>query len=163
MKIIKNIPNLDDNSICRLFVNAQRLLNKNKNNTDAIKVLEAIKTEWERRLELFQSGNYKAASPEHGVLSVVGYRVGNEGENQQFRRQVLDYIMSNILPPISSPAYMAEWGVELSYTRYRKLRRVIQVLASRGQTMGNMNKAVSEWKSDLIYLENIWWSKITTN
>ena len=156
MKILKNIPSMDDNAICRLFVNAQRLLLKNKENSDAKLVLQAIKVEWEKRLKLFESGNYKATTPENGVLSVVGYKVGNEGEKPAIRQQMLDYIMSDILPPVSSPAYMAEWGEKLSPQRYRKLHRVIQVLASSGQTMGNMDKAVIEWKADLKYLEDKW-------
>ena len=53
MKILKNIPSMDDNAICRLFVNAQRLLLKNKENSDAKLVLHAIKVEWEKRLKLF--------------------------------------------------------------------------------------------------------------
>ena len=83
-------------------------------------------------------------------------KVGNEGEKPAIRQQMLDYIMSDILPPVSSPAYMAEWGEKLSPQRYRKLHRVIQVLASSGQTMGNMDKAVNEWKADLKYLEDKW-------
>ena len=101
MKILKNIPSMDDNAICRLFVNAQRLLLKNKENSDAKLVLQAIKVEWEKRLKLFESGNYKATTPENGVLSVVGYKVGNEGEKPAIRQQMLDYIMSDILPPVS--------------------------------------------------------------
>ena len=48
---------MDDKAICRLFVNAQRLLLKNKESSDAKLVLEAIKVEWEKRLKLFESGN----------------------------------------------------------------------------------------------------------
>ncbi|MDB4244689.1 hypothetical protein N9832_00010 [Amylibacter sp.] len=160
MKIIKTIPNLDDNTICRIFVNTQRILLKDKNNADANNVLDAIKIEWDKRLKLFQIGKYKAASPEQGILSVVGYKVGNNGEKLEIRHQMLDYIMSDILPPVSSPAYMAEWGEKLSSTRYRKLHRVIKVLASSGETIGNMDKAVNEWKTDLNYLENTWRPRI---
>ncbi len=67
--------------------------------------------------------------------------------------------MSETLPPVSSPAHMAEWGKKLTKTRYRKLHRVIRVLASSGKTMGNMDKAVSEWEDDLEYLEKTWASK----
>jgi hypothetical protein len=40
---------------------------------------------------------------------------------------------------------MVEWGTKLSLTRYRKLHRVVRVLASSGKTLGNMDKAVIEW------------------
>lgn len=159
MKVIQNISNLDDNALSRLFANAQRLLSRGKNMEDAQMVIEAITEEWEKRLQLFLSGRYKAASPQNGVLSMVGYKVGNDGEKTVIRRQMLDYIMSETLPPVSSPAHMAEWGKKLTKTRYRKLHRVIRVLASSGKTMGNMDKAVSEWEDDLEYLEKTWASK----
>jgi hypothetical protein len=80
IRILQNIPKMDDNALSRLFINAQRLLYKNPENQDTISVIEAIKTEWEKRLREFRVGKHKASSPEQGVLSVVGYKVGNEGE-----------------------------------------------------------------------------------
>ena len=151
---------MDDNALSRLFINAQRLLHKNPENQDAISVIEAIKTEWEKRLREFRVGKHKASSPEQGVLSVVGYKVGNEGEKTPFRRQLLDYIMTDTLPFVGSPAHMAEWGEKLTRSRYIKLHRVIRVLASSGRTMGNMDKAVSEWEDDLEYLEEKWALKV---
>jgi hypothetical protein len=64
--------------------------------------------------------------------------------------------MTETLPPVSSPTYMAEWGEKLTKARYRKLHRVIRVLSSRGKTTGNMDKAISEWEDDLEYLEKTW-------
>lgn len=151
---------MDDNALSRLFINAQRLLHKNPENQDAISVIEAIKTEWEKRLREFRVGKHKASSPEQGVLSVVGYKVGNEGEKTPFRRQLLDYIMTDTLPFVGSLAHMAEWGEKLTRSRYIKLHRVIRVLASSGRTMGNMDKAVSEWEDDLEYLEEKWAPKV---
>ncbi len=65
MKVIQNISNLDDNALSRLFANAQRLLSRGKNMEDAQMVIEAITEEWEKRLQLFLSGSYKAASPQN--------------------------------------------------------------------------------------------------
>ena len=53
---------------------------------------------------------------------------------------MFDYIISDVLPSVNSPAYMVEWSEKLSLQRYRKLHRVIQVLASSAQAMGNMEK-----------------------
>ncbi len=156
MKILSSIPNMDDQKLTRLLVNAQKLLLKNPENGDAVVVMGAIQTEWERRLQMFEAGNYKASTPEQGILSVIGYKVGNEGEKPTVRRKLLDYILTSDLPPVGSPAYMAEWGQKRSATRYRKLHRVIRVLASSGATLGNMDKAVIEWEDDLIYLEQKW-------
>ena len=160
LKIIQNIPKLDDLKLSKLFVNAQRLLDKNEQNKDAQEVLRAIKDEWDRRLRLFHENKYKALTPKNGVLSVIGYKVGNEGEKTSIRRKMLDYIMSETLPPVASPAYMAEWGENLSKDRYQKLHRVLRALATGGATMGNMDKAVSEWEDDLEYIENKWQNSI---
>ena len=160
LKVLKNIPKLDDNALSRLFVNAQKLLDKNEENFDARQVIDAIKSEREIRLQLFNKNKYKAATPENGVLSMVGYKDGNEGEKTSIRRKLLDFIIIENLPPVGSPAYMAEWGEKMSKERYRKLHRVIRVLASSGKTLGNMDKAVIEWEEDLEYLENHWEPKV---
>ena len=160
LKVIQNIPNLDDIRLSKLFVNAQKLLDKNEQNNDAKLVLNAVKDEWERRLRLFHQNKYKASSPKNGILSVIGYKVGNEGEKTSVRRKMLDYIMSETLPPVASPAYMAEWGDTLSKDRYRKLHRVLRVLAINGASMVNMDKAVSEWEDDLEYIENKWQNSV---
>ena len=160
MKILNNISRMDDNALSRLFGNAQDLLIKNSQNSDAKLVLDAVEKEWEKRLSEFKFGNYKASTPETGILSSVGYKVGNDGAKPKVRRQRLDHIMSGTLPPVGSPAYMAEWGHKLSLQRYQKLHRVVRVLASSGQTLGNMDKAVSEWEDDLIYLEEHWKKRI---
>lgn len=156
MKIVANIPSMDDNALTRLFLNAQRLLLKDPKNQDALTVLNAIQVEWNERLKKFHAGEYKALSPEQGLLSVMGYKVGNAGEKTLIRQRILDYILNSDLPPVASPAYMAEWGARRSPTRYRKLHRVIRVLASSGRTLGNMDKAVIEWEEDLEYLEEKW-------
>ena len=156
MKILSNIPNMDDNALARLMNNARAMLVKSPENQDAAKVIEYIEVEWQKRLHLFQSGKYKASTPENGVLSIVGYKVGNDGGKLRARRQILDYIMSGTLPPVGSPAYIAEWGEPLTRKRYVKLHRVIRVLASSGQTLGTMEKAVSDWEDDLLYLEQEW-------
>ncbi len=160
LKVLQNITKLDDNALSRLFINAQKLLEKNDENFDARQVIDAIKSEWETRLQLFKQNKYKATTPENGLLSVVGYKVGNEGEKTSIRRKLLDFIMSENLPPVGSPAYLAEWGEKMSKDRYRKLHRVIRVLASSSKTKGNRDKAVIEWEEDLEYLENNWKFKV---
>jgi len=156
MRVLENIPKMDDRALTRLFLNAQKLLLKNASNEDALAVLSAVQVEWNERLKKFLDGEYKASTPEQGLLSVVGYKVGNEGEKKPVRQQILDYILTSDLPPVASPAYMAEWGRKNTPDRYRKLHRVIRVLASSGKTLGNMDKAVIEWEEDLDYLEAKW-------
>lgn len=155
-KILDKIGQMDDNALARLLGNAQALLEKNADNKDAVLVIDAVQDEWARRLHLFRKGDYKATSPEHGVLSVVGYKVGNDGAPEKQRRLKLDYIMSGTLPPVASPAYMAEWGEPNTRQRYRKLHRVIRVLASSGKQFPNMELAVQHWEDDLLYIEKNW-------
>lgn len=155
-KILDKIKQMDDNALARLLGNAQALLEKKSDNPDALVVIKAIQEEWARRLHLFRRGDYKASSPEHGVLSMVGYKVGNDGAPEKQRRAKLDYIMSGTLPPVASPAYMAEWGEPNTRQRYRKLHRVIRVLASGGKKFPYMELAVQHWEDDLVYLEQTW-------
>jgi hypothetical protein len=155
-KILEKIPSMDDNSLARLLGNAQTLLAKDPENQDAQKAIDAVQAEWAQRLALFKDGIYKASTPENGVLSVVGYKVGNDGGSEKQRRLKLDFIMTGVLPPVASPAYMAEWGEPGTKDRYRKLHRVIRVLASSGKSFPNMELAVQQWEDDLVYLEQTW-------
>lgn len=155
-RILKKIPEMDDNALARLLGNAQTLLQKKPDNQEAVLVIEMVQEEWARRLHLFRKGDYKATSPEQGVLSIVGYKVGNNGGSEKQRRSKLDYLMSGTLPPVASPAYMAEWGEPNTRQRYRKLHRVIRVLASSGKKFPNMELAVQHWEDDLVYLEQNW-------
>ncbi len=156
MKILQQIPRMDDNRLQKLFLNAQNMLLKNPSSDDASRVIGEIEKEWQRRLLAFHEGVYKASSPEEGVLQAVGYKVGNDGLPARQRRALLEYILTRQLPPVGSPAYMAEWGAANTKERYRKLHRVIRVLASRALTLGNMEKAACEWEEDLEFLDKTW-------
>ncbi len=156
MKILENIPLMDDNKLSKLLSNALEMKRKQKMEENAERVIEAVQEEWQKRLKLYQKGGYKADTPDQGVLKTVGYKVGNEGVSKEIRENLLDYILTSQLPPIGSPAYIAEWGKDGSAQRYRKLHRVIRVLASSAKTLGNMSKAEKEWEEDLIYIEKKW-------
>lgn len=156
MKVIEKIPSMSDNELSRLFANVMDFIDRKKQLDDAVRVKEAIQQEWQRRLNAFEQGEYKAETPEKGVLSTIGYRVGNDGLPAEKRKLLLDYLIEEILPPVGSPAHMAEWGEPETRTRYMKAHRVIQVLASSGKTLGYMDKATNEWLEDLKYLEKSW-------
>lgn len=156
MKIIQKIPQMTDNELAKLFQNAQDWIYKGKAVDDAAAVISAIEREWEVRLKAYRKGQYKAETPPEGVLKAIGYKVGNDGLPEAKRQQLLDFAIQRILPPVGSPAYMAEWGPPCSLKRYRKLHRVIRVLASSAKTLGNMDVAASDWEDDLIYIEQKW-------
>ena len=75
MKVIEKIPSMSDNELSRLFANVMDFIDKKKQLDDAVRVKEAIQQEWQRRLNAFEQGKYKAETPEKGVLSTIGYRV----------------------------------------------------------------------------------------
>lgn len=156
MKVIEKIPSMSDNELSRLFANVIEFIEKKKQLDNALAVKRAIQAEWVRRLAAFTQGNYKAESPETGVLKTIGYKVGNDGLPDTKRRLLIDYLISEILPPVGSPAHMAEWGEPLTKLRYQKAHRVIQVLLSSAKTLGYMDKAAREWENDLKYLEDTW-------
>ena len=156
MKILENIPSMDDNKLARLFSNALEMKRKKKTEEDTDKVIKAVQEEWKKRLSLFEEGEYKADTPDQGILKTIGYKVGNDGVRKESREYLLDYILTSQLPLIGSPTYIAEWSEENSALRYKKLHRVIRVLASSAITIGNMNKAATEWEEDLLYIEKKW-------
>lgn len=156
MKIIALIPGMDDNKLSVLFQNAQDMILKGRDAQAARTILAAIEAEWGRRLQAWQAGRYKADAPPEGVLRAIGYRVGNNGISEARRHQLLDFAITGTLPPVGSPAHMAEWGTPRSRTRYAKLHRVIRVLASSAHTLGTMERAAEEWEADLEYIERTW-------
>lgn len=156
VKILEKIPEYDDNQLSNLLLNALNLISEGKRVDDAKAVIEAIKEEWDRRLHEFNKGEYKADTPEKGVLRTIGYKVGNDGLPEHKRRLLLDYLMSEVLPPVGSPAHMAEWGEPETKRRYQKGIRVIRTFAAGAKTHGNMEKAVKDWQDDVLYMEKVW-------
>lgn len=154
--MVRKIPSMDDNELARLLHNALDLIHRHTNVINARAVISAIEAEWARRLASFHAGQYKAETPPEGVLKAIGYRVGNNGLPEARRHQLLDFAITGILPPVGSPAYMAEWGAPKTRVRYAKLHRVIRVLASSAHTLGNMEIAGEDWEADLKYIERKW-------
>lgn len=155
-KLIQNIPNMDDNKLRGLFLNAFKLILKDERMAEAEAVIDAIQTTWVARVKDYKFSQYKADTPDKGMLKALGYHVGEKGEPEALRRKILDYIMTGTLPPAGSPPYYAEWGEPMTRQRYRKLHRVIRVLASSAAHFENMEKANREWEDDLVYLERVW-------
>jgi hypothetical protein len=156
MKVIEKIPTMSDLELSRLFANVMDFIEKKKQVDTALEVKRAIQTEWAKRLAAFNQGAYKAETPETGVLKTIGYKVGIDGLPESKRRLLIDYLISETLPPVGSPAHMAEWGEPLTKLRYQKAHRVIQVLMSSAKTLGYMDKAAREWEEDLKYMESTW-------
>ena len=154
---LKNIPQIDDEKLRKLFLRAIEFSVEGKRLADAAAIIDTIQLEWSKRLIEFRTGNYKATTPQDGMLSAVGYHVGIvQGKSEAIRHKLLDYIMTGTLPPAGSPPYYEEWGEPLSKQRYRKLHRVITVQASSNEHFENRDVAIGEWREDLVYLQNHW-------
>jgi hypothetical protein len=91
----------------------------------------------------------------HGLLSFLGYNVGQKGAYRNERQHILDYVYNERLPRVDSVEYMAEWG-ELETSR--RLRKLAESLASfarmaRRKNSADMRLAISEWEEDLAVLK----------
>jgi hypothetical protein len=152
--IIKNIPTMNDNNILALYKNAIRLLEKGSN-SDAEKVIAAIQNEWHIRLLKAKKGNYKASTPNIGMLKTLGYAVGQEGVKTKIRQIILGHVMAGQLPVVGSPAYTLEWGTPSSNKRYYKLYRTLQSFVSGAIARSDreMEKAIIEWSEDLEFIK----------
>ena len=90
-----------------------------------------------------------------GLLSYVGYRVGQQGLPSHVRLQILDCVFHNILPRVDSHEYMNEWGMPKTAARLHKLAETLAAFtrnAKRRMKHSNLSKAIADWETDLNYL-----------
>lgn len=152
-----NIPTMSDQELENLYRNCINAIAKDKpTRPQAEGLIAEINSVWEKRLSAAVVGQYKAESPERGVLRRLGYQVGNDGVSLAKRRELLDFAITGQLPFTGSPAHMLEWGEALSTARYRKLHRVLTVWHSGARSKGNMEKAQANWAQDIEYIEATW-------
>jgi hypothetical protein len=115
-------------------------------------LLAEIKHVWEtERRELPEFGSQ--SSPNPGMLSALGYHVGEDGFETAVRRTILAYLLTqDALPAIDSLGHMREWGQASEPTRQLKLRWVISNLMHEKWGLVEYGKSVREWKADLAYV-----------
>ncbi len=90
-----------------------------------------------------------------GLLSYVGYRVGQQGLPRHVRLQILDCVFHNVLPRVDSPEYMNGWGTPKTAVRLHKLAETLAAFtrnAKRRLKHSNLSKAIADWETDLNYL-----------
>jgi hypothetical protein len=101
----------------------------------------------------FDTGAWPAA----GVLSEMGYRVGNtRGLAPNARRAILRDVL-NVQLVATSPEtehYLREWGPPGSATRLRKTKRCLGgfIAGAERKKHANMSAAIADWESDLEWL-----------
>jgi len=141
--------------------NALKQIDKNSHNSKAHEALAAIKAEWTTRLVKFLNNNYKADRPELGIFTTLGYHVGNDGASNAIRHRLLDFMITQELPPAGSPAYLAEWNAPNTFNRYNKLLTVLRNLSNRYKNFDTHIKAVREWREDIEYISSKWGPKFS--
>jgi hypothetical protein len=133
---------------------------------------QAIVDEWGRRFRLaledpeyFEwpstdaapSGAPRAPSEWHaeGVLGYLGYHVGVvQGVSQGVRRQILDAVFLQSLPPVNGPDYCLGWAGPGAAARLERLASEIArfVRNAKGKRSADMTSAIADWEQDLKYL-----------
>lgn len=96
---------------------------------------------------------------ERGVLKYMGYEVGKNGKSPHQRRQILQKIMSEHLPNIENPNYMAEWSTPNSCERLKKIAHSITAFVNLGRRRRpSPVHAIRDWEEDLEWLKGTYYS-----
>jgi hypothetical protein len=119
----------------------------------AIERIKSIEDEWDRRITEAENGNYNTTRPTKGMMSRLGYHVGEaQGLTREARRKIIDFVMTVRLPFFHSPMYVKEWGEPNTKERYKKLENFFEGMLN-GHYAGDVDRAKDEWTEDLEYLK----------
>lgn len=91
--------------------------------------------------------------PKEGMLSYLGYHVGQNGVRVESRRQILDLAYSGRLPNVQDVKYTASWGMPNSGKRLQKMAESIAAFCRNHKRRDPFAPAVLEWEQDLDYLK----------
>lgn len=129
---------------------------------DAKQIINLIKKDWIKKTRKGEYYHPKSSTPDIGMMSSIGYHVGHEkGRPKHIRRELLDLVISEELPPVGSEKYCKEWGDPMTVKRYKKLHDFLYYMSKKFKNSKNHNKAVSEWIEDIEYIEKQWKTKLT--
>lgn len=171
-KTIARLPNLGPQETVQVWLNALRVLDDPKRETDhaeAQKVLDGVETCWLIRSRGTPEGWFRWPSTtadggdgsvdgstwlKQGPLKVLGYEVGQNGEAKGVREGVLDRVFQGVLPPLFPPAYLRGWGEQSSPARLEKMADSIASFARYAKRRDDhaMGVAIRDWEDDLAYL-----------
>ena len=87
--------------------------------------------------------------PETGLLKIMGYTTGIEGESIEVRQDIMEAVCRGPIPFVHSAAYMEEWGKDRKISRFTKLRNTLWGLRNR---MGDYAELAREH-----YTQDIQW------
>jgi len=100
----------------------------------------------------FQTGDW----PEAGVLSRMGYHVGQSGLDQESRRAILRQVIAAELIADSPDAiaYVQGWGSPGSWPRLQKIYNALTAFSRNARRkQGDYSEAIADWESDLSWLK----------
>lgn len=176
-KILDQIPNMKMSQLMKLWNNAVRLSTRPEKQAEANAVIAEIENEWRRRdarppcpEDFFDWPNTKAVGGDgslttegwvrDGVLSYMGYRVGNsDGVATNIRERILALVFGGTLPPVFEPQYLKEWGEPGTALRLRKMAETLAALSrnAKRKRSSQMSAAVKSWEADLSFLYQIFY------
>ena len=156
-KSLARISSTHDLDLIEMYQNCMRAVVENTRFAAAAQEkLGYITAEFRRRRALADAGHVFVEMPDVGMLSMIGYRVGNGGEREPSRRRLLDYVMTAELPLVHSIAYTRQWGEPRSSTRLWKLLRTLEGLAAGAEGRQRLALACTHWLEDRDYVERNW-------
>ena len=92
--------------------------------------------------------------PQKGMLSHLGYHVGESGLYEDNRRNILDFTYTGELPNFNDQSYMDQWAKPRTSARLRKMAESIGAFCRNMKRNDPNSLAVKEWEADLEYLRN---------
>jgi hypothetical protein len=154
MAIIDEVSRFSNSQLAKIFFNALRIRSdeplESLKRKEAMDLLSAISQEWADRIAKAESMPEGSGDlPEKGMLATLGYHVGHSGEKGPTRRRILDYLMTEQLPMVDNPVYVAEWGDPFSKRRLDKFCRTIKAFIRQNKNRSGMQLAVAHWQEDL--------------
>jgi hypothetical protein len=93
--------------------------------------------------------------PEKGLLSYLGYHVGERGLPTAQRRAILNSVYLEAVPTVNNLVYMADWGSPRSSLRLQKIAESLAAFCRNRERSDRSftSAAVADWESDLSYLK----------
>lgn len=154
---MKQLSKNSDEQLQAIYQNCVRAIIEEKPFVkEAETLIIEICSELKRRMARLDSGFAHYDTPEVGMLSTVGYRVGNYGEKLHIRRKLLEVVMTRHLPFVGSLAYTAAWGEPLSTQRYRKLINTLCGFIENARNNPAQALACQHWEEDLAHVQHSW-------
>jgi len=125
----------------------------------ALSYLSGVGFDWPKTYVNRGGGIFTVKLPAVGLLKYMGYKVGRSGMDEAERREILHHVLhAAVLPPVTSPSYMREWGGPRSGERLLKMANSIAAFCRNEKRKSRPSEdAVSDWENDLEWLRKTYY------